>query len=68
MLQLLHISFARVILRKREVLRRTSAFGLSHRIGVLLSFLRPEWSLDHCTMSTTSIYRILNEDETQNTH
>jgi hypothetical protein len=67
MLQLLHISSSSVILRKQEVLRRMSAFGLSHRIGVSLSFLRPEWILDHCIMSNitlSTIYSILNADET----
>jgi hypothetical protein len=68
MLQLLYISSSSVILRKPEVLRRTSSFGLSHRIGVSLSFLRPKWILVHCIMSNitlSSVYSILNADETQ---
>jgi hypothetical protein len=65
---LLHISSSRVILRKQEGLRRTSAFGLSHLIGVWLSFLRPEWILDHCIMSNitlSTVYSTMNANEAQ---
>ena len=68
MLQLLHISSLSVILRKQEGLRRTSAFGLSHRIRVSLSFLHPVRILDHCIMSNitqSTIDSILKADETQ---
>jgi len=46
----------------QEARRVETAFGLSHRIGVSLSSLRPEWILDHCIMSNITLSTIYSGD------